>query len=122
MEKVKTKSQLGKLSRRKGHQFERDIANKLKEIWPNARRHLENHEDDAKEGKDLLGTGDFKFQLKRLKRYAPINCIDELKVDRLLGDVPILITAGNNLEAMAVMPFDDLVWLLKKAGVGTSSH
>jgi len=47
----------GKMSRTKGHSYEREIANRFKDIYPNARRQLEYHEDDC-HGVDIQDTGD----------------------------------------------------------------
>jgi hypothetical protein len=101
----------GRGARRKGLAFEREIANRLKEVFPDARRHLENHEDDAANGADLIHTGSYRFQLKKLKAYAPINAIKQVVPE--FGQVPILVTAGDFLEPMAVLPFDELLRLLK---------
>lgn len=109
----KSPSARGRWARRKGAQFERDIANRLKPIFPNARRHLENHENDAALGADIMGTGRYRFQLKKLKRYAPITAIFEVKAVREVGECPILLTAGDNEEIMAVLPFEELLYLLK---------
>jgi hypothetical protein len=98
----------GAYARRKGHDFERWVANELRVVFPKARRHLENHEDDAKQGVDLMGTGGYCFQLKKLKAYAPINNIRQIKK----AGTPVLVTAGDGLEPMAVLPFKVFVRLL----------
>ena len=103
---------MSKASRTKGHSFERKIAIMLRSIFPKARRQLEYHEDDCL-GVDIAGTGRFKFQCKKLKAYASVNTIREIQCDRLLGDVPVLVTAGDNQEAMAVLPWADLLELLE---------
>jgi hypothetical protein len=112
MVKSEQASKRGKSSRRKGHQFERDVANALKGIFPGARRHLEYQGEEA-DGRDIVGTGKFKFQCKRLKKYSPVTAISEIQCAPELGDVPILVTAGDFLPALAVLPFDDLLRLLK---------
>ena len=103
---------------KKGKAFERDIAVALRPVFPKARRHLENHEDDAARGADLIFTGPYRFQLKKLKKYAPITCIEELTVDRMLGEIPVLITAGDFLEPMVVMPFEEFLKILKRLHPG----
>ena len=105
----RTSKEIGKYSRRKGHQFERDIANKLKEIYPQARRHLEFHKDDASLGIDLINTGDFGIQCKAYARYAPINKIEEVN-----HGIPVLITKGNNLKPVVCMYLDDWINLVKE--------
>jgi hypothetical protein len=101
----------GKASRRKGHQFERDCANAFREIFPNAKRNLE-YQLDACYGVDLANTGDYRIQCKKLKKYASISKIEEVKCDRVLGEVPVLITAGDGKEPMAVLPLQEFLNLL----------
>ena len=108
----KSPSQKGKHARRKGHQFERDIANALRVVFPNARRQLEYHQDDAK-GVDIQGTGNYYFQCKRFKAYAPLSAITEIQCEPSFGDVPVLVTAGDNKPALACLPFEELVRLLR---------
>lgn len=102
------KKKSGAYSRRKGHSFEREIAIRLRSVFPKVRRHLENHEDDAAEGVDLMNTGPYGFQLKKLKNYAPINAIKQVK----RKCVPVLVTAGDREEVMAVLPFSHFLALI----------
>lgn len=99
-------------ARRKGHQFERDIAIELRAVWEKARRHLE-YQDAVCFGVDIAETENWKFQCKKLKGYASVNTIREVKCDRAAGEIPVLVTAGDNLEAMAVLPFSELLKLLQ---------
>lgn len=99
-------------SRKKGHDFERWIAEKLRPIFPRARRHLEFHRLDAN-GVDLQETGIYKIQCKRFAKYAPIACIQEVKCAEELGDVPVLITAGDELPPLVVIPLDEFIRLVK---------
>lgn len=105
----------GASSRRKGHQFEREVANMFKAAgFTDARRQLEYHEDDCR-GVDIQGTGPYKVQCKKLAKYVSINTIGEVVCDRqLAGEVPILVTAGDGLEAMAILPLVDLLALIKR--------
>ena len=104
----RTAAQNGKYARRKGHQFERDMANKLECIFPEVRRHLENHKEDAAMGIDLMNTEPLGIQLKCYANYVPINKIEEVKVG-----VPVLITKGNNKKPVACIYLDDFIELLK---------
>ncbi len=103
---------MSKRSRTKGHSFERFIANTLRGLFPNARRQLEYHSADCN-GVDIMHTGPFKIQCKKLKKYSPITAIEEVKCDRSAGDIPVLVTAGDNLEAMVVLPLSDFIKLLE---------
>jgi len=112
---VMEKALSGKRNRAKGLAFERQVAIWLRDIFPGARRWLENHKDDAN-GIDLQGTGCFRFQVKKLKGYCSVATINEIKCEPELGDVPVLVTAGDNLPAMAVLPLKDFLWLLRESG------
>lgn len=103
----------GRRARSKGHSFEREIAIRLREIFPGARRHLE-YQDSEANGVDIAETAHFRIQCKKLKQYAPVTTIDEIVHDRFFGEVPILVTAADSRPAMAVLPFDDLLALLKR--------
>lgn len=103
----------GKRNRAKGLEFERKVANLFKEIYPGARRWLENHKDDAK-GIDIVGTDPFKIQCKKLHQYVSVNTIREIQCSPELGDVPVLITAGDNQAPMAVLALSDFLWMVKR--------
>lgn len=96
---------MSKLSRTKGHSYEREIAKRFQSMGYNdARRHLEYHTDDAKDGVDLINTGMFNVQTKRGRTYAPINKIFEIKKS---GGINLLITRADNEKSMVVMSLDD---------------
>lgn len=99
-------------SRSKGHSFEREVAQQLRQVFPKARRHLEYHLEDCK-GFDLDNTGIYRIQCKRGRNYAPVSKIQEVEIVNE-DHVPVLITRGDRLEAMAVIPFDHFVSLLKE--------
>ncbi len=99
-------------SRKKGHTFERDIAVSLRHIFPEARRLLENHKDDAK-GVDILHTGLYRIQCKKYQNYVSPGRIKEVQCDELLGEVPVLITAGDNKRPLVVIPYDEFLRLLE---------
>lgn len=103
----------GKGARRKGLQFEREIAIALRPVFPAARRHLE-YQDAEANGVDLVETGNFRFQCKKLKQYAPVTAINEIICDRMLGDVPVLVTQGDSLPPIAVLHFDDFLMVLTR--------
>lgn len=104
----------GRRARTKGHSFEREVAIQLREVFPDARRHLE-YQDQEANGVDLVETGEYRIQCKRLKGYASVNTIEEISSDRIFGEVPVLVTQADGKEAMAVLPFSDLVRLMRNA-------
>lgn len=100
----------GSRSRRKGHQFERDVANMFKAVgYPQAQRQLEYQLNQC-QGVDLAGTGPYRVQCKKLKSYASVNTITEIKDTT---GVPVLITAADRLEPMVVLPLKDFLQLIK---------
>lgn len=96
---------------KKGKQFERDVSNAIGHIFPAAERMLE-YQASGNIGVDIQGTGIFKIQCKRNAGYAPISRIHEVRT-KLSTDIPVLVTKGNRMEAMAVLPFDKLIYLLE---------
>lgn len=102
----------GRASRDKGRRFEQEVAIRFRDVYPRARRLLENHAEDA-QGVDLLHTGPFKVQCKALGNYAPLARIQEVQCDRALGDIPVLVTKGDNLEPLAALPLSDFLRLVE---------
>lgn len=105
---VKKKTLSHKGRRTKGHSFERWVANEFKFIFPEARRKLEYQKEEA-EGVDIANTGFLKVQCKKLRQYSPVSALKEVKCDREFGEVPVLVTAGDNQEALAVLPFNEFL-------------
>lgn len=99
---------------KKGKQFEREVANILGHIFPEAKRHLEYQADEALAGEDLSGTDRIKIQCKNHQNYVPVGTIKEVRT-KDPDDIPVLVTKGNRLEAMAVLPFEKFVTLLEIA-------
>lgn len=97
--------------RNKGLSFERAIANELKCIFPDCKRHLEFQFQTAL-GFDLDNTGALKIQCKKFKKYAPISCLKEVKA---IG-IPVLITAGDREKPVACLYLDDFIRILKDIG------
>lgn len=102
----KEASRLGKLSRTKGHSFERDIALKLRGLFPDARRLLEYQEGM---GIDLEKTGRLRIQCKAYKNYAPLSKIEEAG-DK---DIPALVTKGDRKPILIALRLDDFIELME---------
>lgn len=104
----------GRAARLKGLAFEREVARMFREIgFRGANRQLEFQQDQA-QGIDIRGVDPYRVQCKKFKAYASVNTIDEIQHDREFGDVPILITAADGKEPMAVIPLAELLKLIKK--------
>ena len=96
---------------KKGKQFEREVANELRHIFPECQRMMEYQVGDVI-GVDLEATDRFLFQCKNYQGYAPIGKIKEIRKQDM-NDVPVLVTKGNKLPTMAVLPFDSFVEILE---------
>jgi hypothetical protein len=103
---------MGKLSRTKGHSFERWVANQLRKVFPEARRQLEYQAAEAL-GVDIQNCGPYQIQCKRGKRYASLKAIHEPQLDPIDPGIPVLVTKGDNQEPLAAIPFSHFVELVK---------
>ena len=101
---------MGKLSRTKGHSFEREVAKKLRRLglFPNAKRKLEYQEDECI-GVDLENTGPFAIQCKRYKKYPPMNKIFEVDDGTKM---PVLWCKEDRGPELVVLKADDFISLL----------
>jgi transcriptional regulator with XRE-family HTH domain len=104
--------QMGKMSRTKGHSFERWVAIQFRSIYPEAKRKLEYQKGECI-GIDLDNVGPYLVQCKRGKKYASLSAIDEVEVDPIEGGVRVLVTKGDNKEALACISLDHFLHLVK---------
>jgi hypothetical protein len=103
---------MGKRSRTKGLSFEREIAIALRHVFPNVRRQLEYNETDCN-GVDLMETGHYRIQCKRLKKYASLSAIKEVVADEMMGEVPVLVTQGDRQRILVALPLEEFVRLIE---------
>ena len=97
--------------RRKGHNWEREIAKYFrdKNIFPDCKRLLEYQQGF---GFDLCGTEEWRFQLKRGRKHAPISKIKE--VPESTETRPALITKADRDKTYVVLEWDDFIYLLQR--------
>jgi len=111
---VKKKSISGKGARKKGLNFEREIARRLRGIQPELTRNFEFRSEDAR-GVDIgpvrAGSKNFVIQCKRNRAYASISKIEEIQTRG--NEIRVLCTKGDRLEAMAVIPMEELFKLME---------
>ena len=107
---------MGKMSRTKGHSYEREIAGRFRKIgFPDAKRKLEYQISEAM-GYDIEGVGNLRPQLKRCKKYASLSKIEEVQCTAPT-DIPILITRGDRKRDIVALYFDDFLKILEDIGV-----
>lgn len=102
-----------KFGAKKGKAFERQIAQELGHIFPDAQRRLE-YQGSTNAGTDLEATDVFQFQLKSRVNYVNPSIIREIHLEKP-DNIPVVVTKGNNRPPMAVLPFEKFVTLLEIA-------
>lgn len=115
VEVKKKLSKRGRMSRNKGKKFEQQVAARLRDIFPGARRHLEYHSEDAN-GYDLMSTGRLLIQCKAHAKYAPMTTIKEVQ-KREERDIPIVVTKADYAPVLVAMTFDDFIKVLTNPGL-----
>lgn len=100
-------------SRRKGHQYEREICTLLRPVYPDCERTQEGDSLD-RAGVDIRGTGGLLVQCKRGRGYASARVLKEITVS---GGVPVVITRADNERSVAMLYADDLIRILEDIGV-----
>lgn len=108
---LEEKSKLGRKSRRKGQNFERLIANELKQLWPEAKRGLQSR-GGTKEVPDIENTP-FYFELKHGNTTYPKKALEQAR-EASDGRTPIAITRDTNGPILVTMDFEEFMSLHKQ--------
>lgn len=105
------KSRRGKRSRRRGHKFECEIAEFFRNHgYSNCVTSRAGDRSEDNRGVDLVNTGEFVVQCKRGKKYCrPIEIYNILSSNT---EIPVLVTKGDHLDALAVVRLEDFGKLL----------
>jgi Holliday junction resolvase len=108
-------------ARRKGHNFEREVATEFRLVYgPDVRRGLQYQ--DGTGVPDVVGTR-FHIECKRGKKTNIKAAMEQAIADgwtyaKRLGDhtpkTPLVITKDDNEESLATMRLEDLLTLLKE--------
>jgi HJR/Mrr/RecB family endonuclease len=103
------KAKRGRSARRKGHQFERDIAKLFREAgYYQACRQLEYQQGL---GVDLANTGKYDIQCKRSKKAISLSAIQE--VPRKANRIPVLVAKQDNMDTLVALPLKHFMELIK---------
>jgi len=104
----------GRLSRRKGKTYERHVANRLKEVYPDAARGL-GQERSGGEVADVRGIPGWWVQCKHGAQVnvwtAMLQARDEIEMSKTIVK-PIVIARRNRSEDVAVLALGDFIALL----------
>lgn len=99
-------------SRNKGCRFEREFANNIKHIFPEARRNIDQ---SYKGGCDIINTPGFSFELKTGPSYKS-KMISKILTQLINEATPETIRVGvvkvNSKEIYGLVPFEDLIKLI----------
>jgi len=115
MASKRTASQRGKANRRRGHQFEREVAIDLRAVgFHDAKRHLEYQKEEVV-GVDIDNTGQFKIQCKAKNNSPNIPAVfKEIKHDKD-NDIPVVVFKVTNKGEYACFKWEDaqvlMAWL-----------
>jgi hypothetical protein len=107
---------MGKMSRTKGHNFERFTANLLKTVFPDARRGLQYRAPDEA---DVEGTP-FRIECKRLARVNSADVLAALMqvkrdAEAYKDDRPcVVVTKADRREPLVHMTLDTLLTVVER--------
>ena len=96
----------GKTARRKGHNFEREVAKLLRQYYPNAKRQLEYQEGV---GFDIAETGDLSVQCKVGKSFKIEKALKEAERP---DKIPMAITKRDREEIVVSLYWKDFEFFL----------
>lgn len=109
----------GKVSRNKGQRGERKVRDKLRKLFPDCERELNDFQGDL--GIDLRNTGKLSVQVKHFKTHASFSKIQEIKNPR--GSYPLLVSWPTNPgtgKPMVAMYLDDFLEVVDPNKVGSN--
>lgn len=104
---------MGKLSRRKGHAFEREIAAELREMGFNAKRGLSQARGGGAEEADVVGLPGFHLECKRGKKPNPRAALSQAIEDAKPGETPVAVVRDDRSDAFVVLRWEDFIRMLQ---------
>jgi hypothetical protein len=103
---------MGASQRRKGHNYEREIARQLREIFPGARRGLQYQ--DGVGCPDVAGAGPFHVECKRGRLPNPRAALAQAEGDAAEGMIPIAVIRDDRAEAFCVIRWDNFLDFIRE--------
>ena len=105
---------MGKKSRTKGAQYEREVAQLISDYWPDAKRNLDQYQ--SSDGRDLSDTQPVCMQLKRRKRtllWEIKNAwVEAREASSVEYPYPMAVWRDDGGESFCMMKLSHLVeWL-----------
>lgn len=103
----------GRAARLKGHNFEREIANLIKEIDPTARRNVSESQSGSF---DILTALPFAIQCKCFSRWhvTPHSVLDQA-IEHAKEKIPVgIVRISNKRPDLAIIRLQDFVGILRE--------
>ena len=95
----------GNHSRRKGHNFEREIAKDLRDIWPNARRGFQCR--DGNEQPDVETDDQFWIECKCYKKAPIRRALEQARLCAGRRRWAVAITKDDGEKPIVTMSYED---------------
>jgi hypothetical protein len=102
---------MGASQRRKGHNYEREIARVFREIYPGARRGLQYR--DGSEAADVEGTP-FHIECKRGKAISVFAALKQAEAAASRGMVPIVVAKRDRERDVVMLSLEDFLELIRE--------
>lgn len=107
---------MSKLSRTKGAAFERELSIRWREsgLFPDARRNLSQSRSAAREGGDILGTGEWHVEAKHHARPQPLAALAQAIADA--NGKPAVVVTNARGKLAVTMTLEVFEALLARRG------
>ena len=105
----------GAASRNKGHNFERDIARRFRDLFPAAKRGIQTRFGGG-EAADVI-VPHFHLELKRWKSCNIKKALQQATEECEAGKVPVAICKDDRKRETVTMYLDDFLPLVKEAKI-----
>lgn len=112
---------MGKMQRDKGKRGERATAKEISEVL-GVDAHRGWQARDGADAPDIVGVPGWWIENKAGKNLAPKAALKQADEDRGKDDVPVAVLRYDRERPMAIMYWEDLLFLMKKGGVGASTE
>lgn len=100
----------GAYNRKKGHDYERQIAKEMREFFPNVKTSRAGSRGEDPRGIDLVSTGMFNVQCKARQNLNLFETLKEMPDDQNMN---VIFWKRNHKEDIICMSKDDFFEILK---------
>ena len=111
---------MGKAQREKGKRAERATAKEIAERF-GVDAHRGWQARDGADAPDVVGLPGWWIEVKSGKALAPKAALEQADAARKPDDVPVAVLRYDRQRPMAIMYWEDLLFLMQKGGVGAKS-